>query len=379
MCILKKDIMKKATVFVLMAMTSLTAFSQSVNRVKKPDMLRKLNRNEIRIPDIEGYKTLKCDFHMHTVFSDGDVWPTVRVQEAFLEGLDAIAITDHIEKNPSKKFVGGDDNSAYEIALPEAEKYNILLIKAGEITRRMPPGHLNALFLEDTNKLDVPEFMDAIEEANRQGAFVFWNHPGWDAQQPDTTKWWDVHEEIYQKGWLHGIEVYNWDEYYPIAFGWCNQKSLAYIGNTDVHMVAPYEFNLANYIRPMTLVFAEERSLAAIKDALFERRSVALFGDEMAGPETLLQQLFDASVIVKKPFRKVKDEVFFEITNPTDLTFRLENKAPAMGSPSSIGLYPGKTVIVSCKPENGKAELPYEVVNLHTGQESNLTVKLRVE
>jgi hypothetical protein len=54
------------------------------------------------------------------------------------------------------------------------------------------------------------------------------------------------------------------------------------------------------------------------------------------------KQLFDASVIVKKPFRRVKDEVFFEITNPTDLTFKLENKSPVMGSPATIGLYPGK-------------------------------------
>jgi hypothetical protein len=38
------------------------------------------NRREINIPDILGYKTLKCDFHIHTVFSDGDVWPTVRVR-----------------------------------------------------------------------------------------------------------------------------------------------------------------------------------------------------------------------------------------------------------------------------------------------------------
>lgn len=371
--------MKQVPTLILLTFCILNAYSQNVNRVKKPEMLRKFHRNEIRIPDIEGYKTLKCDFHMHTIFSDGDVWPTVRVQEAFLEGLDAIAITDHIERNPSKKFVGGDDNSAYEIALPEAEKLNVLLIKAGEISRQMPPGHLNALFLEDVNKLDVPDFMDAIEEANRQGAFVFWNHPGWDAQQPDTTKWWDIHEEIYRKGWLHGIEVFNWDEYYPIAFEWCNRKSLAYIANTDVHMVAPYEFNLANYMRPMTLVFAKERSIAGIKDALFERRTIALFGDEMAGPEALLNQLFNASVVVKKPFRKVKDEVFFEISNPTDLTFRLENKSPVLGSPSSIVLFPGKTVIVSCKTVNGKAELPYQVVNLHTGRDTKLSVIIKVE
>ncbi|MGD8499689.1 MAG: hypothetical protein PVJ86_03535, partial [Phycisphaerales bacterium] len=54
-------------------------------------------RHEINFPDILNYKTLKCDLHMHTVFSDGSVWPTVRVDEAWREGLDAISITDHIE------------------------------------------------------------------------------------------------------------------------------------------------------------------------------------------------------------------------------------------------------------------------------------------
>ena len=54
-------------------------------------------RHEIQFPDVPGYQTLKCDFHMHTVFSDGLVWPTVRVNEAWRTGLDAISITDHIE------------------------------------------------------------------------------------------------------------------------------------------------------------------------------------------------------------------------------------------------------------------------------------------
>jgi len=29
------------------------------------------SRQEIRIPDVEGYQTIVGDFHMHTVFSDG--------------------------------------------------------------------------------------------------------------------------------------------------------------------------------------------------------------------------------------------------------------------------------------------------------------------
>ena len=43
-------------------------------------------RNEIQVPNLNGYTTLKCDFHMHSVFSDGLVWPTVRVDEAYREG-----------------------------------------------------------------------------------------------------------------------------------------------------------------------------------------------------------------------------------------------------------------------------------------------------
>ncbi len=54
------------------------------------------------VPDMSEYKTLKCDFHMHTVFSDGLVWPTIRVDEAIDEGLVAIAITDHLEYLPHK-------------------------------------------------------------------------------------------------------------------------------------------------------------------------------------------------------------------------------------------------------------------------------------
>ena len=49
-----------------------------LNRNQRADV-----RREIRFPDLPGCGTLKCDFHMHTVFSDGEVWPPVRVAEAW--------------------------------------------------------------------------------------------------------------------------------------------------------------------------------------------------------------------------------------------------------------------------------------------------------
>src|ERR1035437_2346251 len=110
-------------------------------------------RSEVNFPDIPGYVTLKCDFHMHTVFSDGQVWPTVRVEEAWRQGLDAIAITDHIEYKPHKADVSTNYNRSYELAKGSAENLNLILIKAAEITRGEPPGHLNALFLDQIEPL----------------------------------------------------------------------------------------------------------------------------------------------------------------------------------------------------------------------------------
>ncbi len=59
-------------------------------------------RTELTFPDLPGWVTLRADFHSHTVFSDGSVWPGVRVEEAWRTGLDVIAVTDHIEYTPHK-------------------------------------------------------------------------------------------------------------------------------------------------------------------------------------------------------------------------------------------------------------------------------------
>lgn len=49
--------------------------------------------------NIEGSVSFKNDLHIHTVFSDGNVWPTIRVQEALRENLDTISLTEHLEKS----------------------------------------------------------------------------------------------------------------------------------------------------------------------------------------------------------------------------------------------------------------------------------------
>jgi len=142
-------------------------------------------RQAYQFPDIPGYTTLLCDLHSHTVFSDGSGWPTERVSEAWHTGLDALAITDHIEYRPHKDDIVADHKPFLRNRLPELEKTGLwFLIKGSEITRDFPVGHYNAIFLTDSKPLDVQNPMDAIKAAVDQGAFVFWNHPGW--TQPGT-------------------------------------------------------------------------------------------------------------------------------------------------------------------------------------------------
>ncbi|HVN79143.1 MAG TPA: PHP domain-containing protein, partial [Terriglobia bacterium] len=92
-------------------------------------------RTEIEIPNIPGYLSLKCDFHVHTVFSDGLVWPTVRIEEAWRDGLDALALTDHLEYFPHKEDIPPNPNRSYTLALENARMKGIILIRGAEITR----------------------------------------------------------------------------------------------------------------------------------------------------------------------------------------------------------------------------------------------------
>ena len=264
-------------------------------------------------PDIKGYQTLKCDFHIHTVFSDGQVWPDYRVREAALDGLDVIAITDHIEYTPHKEYLKCDFNTSFDIAKKEGDKCGIMVIKGAEITRDMPPGHLNAIFIKDANQLNVKNVEDAVEEAYRQGAFIFWNHPCWDAQQPDTVQWFDIHTRFYEKGYIRGIEVVNDSDFCPEAWEWAMEKDLTILSNSDIHSTT--ETSSFTKHRPVTLVFVTEFSEASVRDALESRRTVLYYNETVYGDEDLLSRLLMSSLLINKTLDKERNAMIFAVTN----------------------------------------------------------------
>ncbi|MFB6231174.1 MAG: Sb-PDE family phosphodiesterase [Salinibacter sp.] len=123
----------------------------------------------IEFPDVPAYQVLKADLHQHTVFSDGRVWPSIRVQEALKDELDAIAMTDHLEYQPhSKDIPHPNRNRAYQVARQAADEHELLVINGSEITREMPPGHANAIFLKDANPLLKDDPMAVFKEAHSQ-------------------------------------------------------------------------------------------------------------------------------------------------------------------------------------------------------------------
>ena len=123
----------------------------------------------IEFPDTAEYQTLVVDLHTHSVFSDGHVWPGIRVGEALRDGLDAIAITEHLEWQPHLADIPHPDrNRSYDIAVAsKPEGAELIIIAGSEITRRAPEGHMNAVFVTDANALvrrgAVPEPFDARE------------------------------------------------------------------------------------------------------------------------------------------------------------------------------------------------------------------------
>ena len=310
-------------------------------------------RTEIRIPDIAGFKTLKCDLHIHTLFSDGKVWPDIRVNEAWQHGLDAVAITDHIEYRPNKNVVLGDLNESYKIAKEAGDLIGFIVIKGVEITRDKPLGHLNALFIQDAIPFDVKDPLDAIDEAKKQGAFIMWNHPGW---PDDKSTLYPVHEKLIKEKKINGIEVFNSTEYYPVAFDWCKDMKLAFMGNSDGHNLIVGDYG--TYLRPMTLVFATERSESAIREALFAGRSAAFFYGELAGrPEHLTSLVLESLQV-----RHINNR-FVEVTNNSDISYRII-------SGKQLLLFPaGKTVLMG-KLKEGELT----VTNCHVGMNSKLTI-----
>jgi len=367
---------------------------------------------KIFFPDLDNYLTLVTDFHQHTVFSDGSVWPTIRVDEGIRDGLDAVSLTEHLEYQPYKNDIPHPDrNRSYIVASKYAESKNkslekkIIVINGQEITRSMPPGHINAIFINDANKLLAPDdSVKGILEANKQNAFVFWNHPGWPAQRSDGIARLDeLHKYLIENKLLHGIEVVNELYYSEEALQIAIDNDLTIMGTSDIHGLVDwlfkvpddYEFNYDNSFsfpshRPVTLVFAKEKTKEGIKEALFNKRTAVFYNEMIIGREEYLRPLVKNCLIIKsrKSLELGYSEdgnssiVKIEIENNSDALLTLKNLSPYSfeGSGDIIYLGPNSLNELSVKTRGEKIDkISFEVLNAITAPKENLLINLYLD
>ena len=328
-------------------------------------------------PPAGPYQVLKSDLHMHTVFSDGVVWPDVRPQEAWRDGLDVIAITDHDDYRPHEKDVSMDLERPYQIARPVAEGLGLLIVPGVEITRGNI--HFNALFVKDKNAFRGKELQAALTEAKKQGAYSFWNHPGWKG----TADWWPPIAAAYADKLFQGIELLNGSSYYSEAHPWVEQRGLAILGNSDIHAAAQ-----PGQPRTLTLILSRTRTLDGVREALEARRTIAWNGKALYGNAEWLGSLFRAYVRTPERASVVAgtSSFAFPLENVSAVPFELK----LLEAPVWLALPLGDTPALATTVLRGSlrkdapagplhVKLRVEVTNAHTGPGQRLELPLEFD
>lgn len=342
---------------------------------------RPVYRTNLIIPNVGEYQVLKCDFHTHTVFSDGLVWPNIRLQEVWEEGLDAFAITDHIEYTPHRDDVKVNHSRGYDMLKENALKNNLILVKGSELTRNTPPGHFNAIFIDDptdfiedrANEHDKISVMKAVG----QNAFIFWDHPGWKPGIEGSYEWIPFVDDLYKNGALHGIEVVNGFGIHLKALDWCLDKDLTVMGSTDIHNLVAHEYDFTkDYVhRSMTLVLTKQRDAKSIREALDAGRTVAWASKYLLGKEENVRELFNACVeLMPTHYTEVRSNDskinYYEIRNNSDLYFELNL---TIGSTTKhVVLYPRATQLITVNADI--TSLTGEVVSIFVRSNQHLKV-----
>jgi hypothetical protein len=186
---------------------------------------------------------------------------------------------------------------------------------------------------------------------------------------------------------MHGMEIVNTDEYYPLAFQWCIEKKITMLGNSDIHSPILMDYDLREgRHRPMTLVFAKARTLEAVKDALIDGRTAVYNEDNLLGEEKYLKPIFEKSVElwVNPETIKYGKSHYIYIRNNSQVPYKLvaNGELESYSFPDEIVLYAERTVILLLRNKSGAGlepvKLPYLVNNLLIAPGTGMPVELKI-
>lgn len=393
--------MKKLIFTLAAAAVALTSSAQHYyTNANNPEMLhigtpRTQQRTNIVIPQINGYNVYKADLHTHTIYSDAHVSMTVRMAEAWRDGLDIYAVTEHAEYRPhekdyikwlkgylpedikaenynlvnkkaNKNGIKVDLNLPYHLATKSAEKYGLTVIPGIEITRSPSKvGHYNALFIKDANSIYDADPEQAIRNAREQGAIIMHNHPGWTRKNLDMIAF---EQRVYDQGLIDGVEIMNGTEFYPKAIDRAKQYNLFMASNTDIHHTTAELYATNGEFRDMTLILAKDCSLESIREALEAKRTLAFSFGTVAGDEELLRALFLASVKFT-PTQSNKERAYIQLENNSSIDFIIRQGEGA----NTVVLKRHSSILIRCAKGEGKQ---ITIENLWCGADKKVVIDI---
>lgn len=350
----------------------------------------------IAFPKLEdGRLVLAVDLHTHSVFSDGMVWPDIRVEEAKRDGLFAMAVSEHLEYQPKAQDIPHPDrNRSYQLAnlaavvKPDAvgaDKAPLMVINGSEITKLVqPPGHMNAVFIKDANKLVTGTPEQQVAEANAQGAFVFWNHPYWTAQTPNGIATLDsMHAGWIKRGMLHGIEVANGADMSDEAFRIALDNNLTILGTSDIHGLIDWEYDLEHGgHRTATLVLTRSETAEGLEAALRAGDTVAIYNDNLIGRKANVEAVVRSTLKMEVGEALPKTTVQgVSIINTSPVDYMIENSGPE-GAYDEGHVFTVKsgatfTLLIKNAPDPKKLSLTFKVLNTYVAPREHLTLTLK--
>ena len=216
---------------------------------------------------------LKCEFHLHTTYSDGAYSPAEMIQYYKEHGYDVVAVTDHTN------IEGWHDGIAE--AQAAGASAGVLVIEGGEISFRWEDNthkHILALFchaLDSTNEPTDLSLEEIFHDIHAKGGLGIVAHPwrGW-------SNWQQYQYADYIDGW----------EYEPHAISpeyrlWLLNSDKIYMFNHDAH---GYWLEGSEWAEAHTLLLSHNRTLSGVREALESRRIVVSYGSNYYGSSEAL-------------------------------------------------------------------------------------------
>ena len=276
-----------------------------------------------------------------------------------------------------------NEKSYIDFVIPD-EKLKV--VPGVEITRATPnPGHINAVFIKDANKILQKDSLKAIKTANKQGAFVFWNHPMWSQRDNGIARLGEMHKSLIKNKLLHGIEVVNDNTFSEEAFSIALENNLTVLGTSDIHGLTNWSYDLEEGgHRPMTFVISPDKSINEIKKSLFLGKTFVWLDNLLIGKnENLLPVIYSNLEFNSKGYIKDYKTVKIKIENKSNMKFNLQylGKYSFHHFSKFLEVSANQSIYLLVKTINleEEIELPFRVLNCFIGPKKNPEIIIKIK